>query len=269
MKITAKITALILALIMIVSIYGCFGKEKAESDESATETEIESESETISEDVKLPAEAYKVIIQTEEYIGDGYSAFMYYPQLSDYSDTEVEEKANGLIYSFVCAKRDAAVKTAMAVSAGKPVQYEIESFDVTYKSEKMLSAHCRGHVTYEGDSFPSEFSFGINVDLSDVKLIGFNEIVDFDKFKKAFESGEYKQTYGYDKLLEETTLTDLISQYDKLYSIYPEYYLKAGDDVVKLGVIAETVPLLGGIAEFEGNISDGSYKTQYINGLIS
>ena len=267
MKISVKIVSLIIALILIISIYGCFGKDKTEISEDVTETETETESETISEDVKLPAKAYKVMIQTEEYVGDGYSAFMYYPQISDYGDTEIEEKANGLIYSFVCAKRDGAIRNTMAVSAGNTVKYEIESFDVTYKSEKLLSALCRGHVTYDGDLYPSEFSFGINIDLSDVKLIGFNEIVDFDKFKKAFEGGEYKQTYGYDKLLEETTLTDLISQYDKLYSIYPEYYFRAGEDGVKLGVVAETVPILGGIAEFEGNLTDSSYKTQYTNEL--
>ena len=267
LKITAKITALLLALVLVISIYGCFGKDKTETSETVTKTE--SESETISEDVKLPAEAYKVKIQTEEYVADGYRAFMYYPQLSGFGDAEIEEKVNALIYSFVCSKRDAAVKPVMAVSMGKTVQYEMESFDVTYKSEKLLSAHCRGHVTYEGDTNPSEFSFGINVDLEDVKLIGFNETVDFDKFKKAFESGEYKQTYGYNKLLDETTLTDLISQYDKLYSIYPEYYFKSDESGVKLGVITETANILGGIAEFEGIIADSSYKTQYINGLIS
>ncbi len=267
MKITAKITALLLALVLVISIYGCFGKDKTETEESVTESE--SESVTISEDVKLPAEAYKVVIRTEDYTADGYTAFMYYPQLSGFGDAEIEEKVNALIYSFVCSKRDAAVKSVMAVSMGKTVKYEIESFDVTFKSEKLLSAHCRGHVTYEGDSNPSEFSFGINVDLSDVKLIGFNETVDFDKFKKAFESGEFKQTYGYDKLLNETTLTDLISQYDKLYSIYPEYYFKSDEDGALLGVITETASILGAIAEFEGVVADSSYKTQYINELIS
>ena len=267
MKLTTKITALLLALVLIISIYGCFGGDKTETEESITETE--SESETISEDVKLPAQAYKVMIQTEEYVADGYNAFMYYPQISGFSDSEVEEKANALIYSFVCSKRDAAVKAVMAVSSGKTVEYEVESFDVTCKTAKLLSAHCRGRATYEGDLNPSEFSFGINVDLSGVKLIGFNEIVDFDRFKKAFEDGEYKQTYGYEKLLEETTSTDLIAQYDKLYSIYPEYYLRTDDAGVWLGVIAETAPILGGIAEFEGDLSGGSYKTQYIYELIS
>lgn len=273
MKLTTKILALVLALVLVISIYGCFGKDKTDVDVTENQTESESESvsesETLSEEVKLPAEAYKVVIQTEQYTGEGYNSFMYYPQLMSFGDAEVEEKVNALIYSFVCSKREAAVKTVMAVSLGETVEYEIESFDVTHKSDKLLSAHCRGHVTFNGDSNPTEFSFGINVDLSGVKLIGFNEIVDFDKFKKAFESEEFKQTYGYNKLLEETALTDLISQYDKLYSIYPEYYVKSDELGLKLGVIVETANILGGIAEFEGDIKNSSYKTQYISELMN
>ena len=269
LKITFRITALILALMLIIGIYGCSKKNNNETSETVTETqsETESESATLSEDVKLPAEAYKVKIQTEEYTGDGFKAFMYYPQLSGFGDAEIEEKVNALIYSFVSTKRDTAVKSVMAVSRGNTVEYEVESFNVTYKSDKLLSALCRGRVTFEGDSNPREFSFGINVDLMDVKLIGLNEIVDFDKFKKAFESGEYKQTYGYDKLLEQTEPVDLISQYNKLYSIYPEYYISSSDGEVKLGAVVETAVILGGIAEFEGDISQASYKTQYIKEL--
>ena len=262
-----KICLLLILTFVCIMTCACFKEsDTSRIDTSAVST---SESDTIETEItmtEVPIELYSVDIKQESIHTDSYSASMIYPQISGYSDAEIEEKVNALIYSYANSKRNTAISQTGADSG---VNYDVYSFDVTYKSDKLISALCRGSVTVEGSSSVTEFAYGINIDFVGVKLIGFDGIVDYKKFEKDFTDGAYIQTNGYENLLSETTFADIISQYSALYSIYPDFYIKQSDAGVKLGVIADTVQVLGGLAEFEGVVSNKGYTTKYFADLIS
>ncbi len=263
-----KISFILILLILCVTLIACFGSGKTdESDTTASEDASESVdvSESESRVSEIPVELFTVEIKQETIEGDVYTANMIYPQVSGYSDTEIEEKVNALIHSYATNKRNTAIAQTGAESG---VYYDIDSFNVTYKSDKLISALCRGTVSVDGSSYVTNFAYGINIDFAGAKLIGFDGIVDYKNFEKDFIGGAYIQTRGYENLLEETNFSDIISQYDDLYSIYPEFYIRQSDNGVVLGVIADTIQVLGNVAEFETVVSGKNYMTKYFSEII-
>jgi len=262
-----KIVFLLILLLVCIFVCACFYDRDITNDNTDALTEL-SDSETESESAmsEIPVELFSVEIKQESLQTDSYIANMKYPQISGYSDKETEEKVNALIYSYVNNKRKTFISQTGADSV---VYYDIDSFNVTYKSDKLISALCRGTITVEGSSIETAFSYGINIDFISAKLIGLDSIVDYKNFEKDFTNGSFVQTSGYKNLLEETNFKDIISQYNALYSIYPEFYIKQSENGVALGVITDTVQVLGNVAEFEGDVTDKGYMTKYFKDLIS
>ena len=269
MKKYSKIISASIILALVVSMYGCFGNSEKQSTESNTNTEVpESESSIQTEAAmsEVPIELYTVEIKQETLENEAYTANLIYPQVTGYSDREIEEKVNALIYSYVSKKMNTSISLTGADSG---INYDIESFNVTYKGEKFISALCRGSVYVEGNAYVTGFAYGINIDFAGAKLVGFDSIVDYNGFKTGFTNGEFKLTRGYEQLLDETNFSDIISQYDPLYSIYPEFYVKQTDNGINLGVITDTIHVLGDVAEFEASVEDKKYMTDYFNDLTN
>lgn len=256
---------LVFLMITVICFFMISCTEKEETTESESLPAQESVSETETEMAYVPVELYTVEIKQETVEGEAYTANMIYPQVSGYSNAEIEEKVNALIYSYAKKKMETAVANA---GSELGIFYDVDSFNVTYKGEKLISALCRGSVSAEGSAYTKNFSFGINIDFERAKLIGFDEIVSYNGFRKDFVDGAFRQTNGYENLLSETTTNDLISQYDPLYSIYPDFYIKSDNGTEKLGVITDTIQVLGFVAEFECKITDKKYMTDYYSGLV-
>ncbi len=262
-----KIVFLLILLLVCIYVCACFNDRDITNDRTDALTELsDSESESESVMSEIPLELYSVEIKQESLQTDAYIANMIYPQISGYSDKETEEKVNALIYSYVNNQRKSLISQT-GVDAG--VYYDVDSFNVTYKSDKLISALCRGTVTVEGSSDETNFAYGINIDFMGAKLIGFDNIVDYKNFEKDFTNGSFAQTSGYTNLLDQTNFKDIISQYNSLYSIYPEFYIKQSDNGAVLGVITDTVHVLGDVAEFESVVSDKGYMTKYFKDLVS
>lgn len=267
MKKYSKILSASLILALVVSMYGCFGSgEKQTSDSNTQAYESESGIQTESAMSEVPIELYTVEIKQETVENETYTANLIYPQITGYSDREIEEKVNALIYSYVSKKMNTSIAQTGAASG---INYSIESFNVTYKGDKFISALCRGSVYVEGNAYTTGFAYGINIDFTGAKLVGFDSIVDYNGFKTGFTSGEFKLTRGYEKLLDETNFSDMISQYDPLYSIYPEFYVKQTENGINLGVITDTIHVLGDVAEFEASVEGQKYMTDYFKDLTN
>lgn len=250
----------VLTLAMLATLlYGCGEKEydtgTFTSEEDTLETSIDDGTLAVS-----PIELYTVDIKREMLEEETYTANLIYPQIVGLNDTEIEEKVNALIRSYVSRKMNESVSEA---SGGGNVEYNVTSFDATYRGNALFSAILRGNVSIEGDAYPTDFSYGINVDLKGAKLIGLDELIEYKGFESDFENGVFKQTRGYDKLCDEANYSDLISQYDPLYSIYPEFYIRNTDGRINLGIITETIHVLGDVAEFEADISGKKYIKDY------
>lgn len=262
-----RLFAAILALLAVISVYGCFGGKKTSSvtsNDSQTESEITSDStdSTVQTEVPIiaPVELYKIEIVTENIEAENYSAKLSYPAVTGYSSSEIEEKVNALVRSFTQAKLDYALAETGAYTH---VTYNIESFDITFKNERFFSAVSRISISVEGESDTVKTAYGLNVDLKNSRIVEFGSIIKFDEFKKAFGNGHFGQVSGYEMLLEETTFDDIINPYTELYSIYPEFYVRSGANGAALGIIADTVPVLGYYAEFEADIKDDNYVNEY------
>lgn len=263
-----RIILLTLTLALVMSLCACFKDKSPIVDESLeidTEEQIsESESDSAAEITpalsEIPLELYSVEIKQETVDTGKYTASLIYPHISGYSDVEIEEKVNAIIYSYVTNKMNTAIAET---GAENEIEYFIDSFNVTYKGDKLISALCRGSVTAEETAYSASFAYGINIDLSSAKLIGFDSIVDYNGFKNDFVSGGYKIIYGYEKLLSETSPGDLVAQYDPLYSIYPEFYIKEQSGDLSLGVIVDTVQIYGDVAALEGELEGKRYTTEY------
>lgn len=263
-------------LALAVSMSGCFEDKELQTtqddstvsesltDNSESETDTEEDTKPVMSEV--PLELYTVEIRQETVDAGTYTANLIYPQITGYSDTEIEEKVNALIYSYAKKKMNTAI-TETGAETG--IEYNIDSFNVTYKGDKLISALCRGSVSVEGDAYTTGFAYGINIDFVGAKLISFDGIVDYNGFKNDFASGAYKLTRGYEKLLEETNCTDIISQYDPLYSIYPEFYIKQSESTLKLGVITDMIHVLGDVAEFEAELTNKKYVKSYFTELTT
>lgn len=256
----------------MLSLCACF-KDKApeisDSYESESAEQIsESESDTVAETTpalsEIPLELYSVEIKQETVDTGKYTASLIYPHISGYSDTEIEEKVNAVIYSYVTKKMNTAIAETGAENG---IEYLIDSFNVTYKGDKLISALCRGSVSAEDTAYSASFAYGINIDLASAKLISFDSIVDYNGFKNDFVSNGYKIIYGYENLLNETSCKDLIAQYDPLYSIYPEFYVRDESGELSLGVIVDTVQIYGDVAALEGALEGKRYTTGYFTEL--
>ncbi|MBO7148516.1 MAG: hypothetical protein J6V93_01535 [Clostridia bacterium] len=265
-----KIILLILTFALVINLCACFKdktpavSETYESDSEETLPENESVAETTPPLSEIPLELYSVEIKQETLDTGKYTASLIYPHISGYSDAETEEKVNAIIYSYVMRKMNTSVAETGAESG---VEYFIDSFNVTYKGDKLISALCRGSVDAQDTAYSASFAYGINIDLSSAKLISFDSIVDYNGFKNDFVSGGYKIIYGYEKLLSETTAADLVAQYDPLYSIYPEFYIKEQSGDLSLGVIVDTVQIYGDVAALEGALEGKRYTTEYFTEL--
>lgn len=253
MKNKRLIAAALLAAIVACS-FGCHDDNVETSDSQIDVTS------SIGELTQVPIELYTVEMKPETLDGDGYTASLIYPQITGYSDIEIEEKVDALIRSYISRKMNEAISERVG---GAAVDYVVDSVDVTYKGDRLFSALLRGSVKVEDDAYTTGFAYGINVDLKGAKLISFDEIVDYKGFVNDFTSGAFELTRGYDKLLDETSHADLIAQYDPLYSIYPEFYIRQTSSDIKLGVVADTINLLGDTAEFESPTDTKKYMKEH------
>lgn len=253
MKNKKLIAAALLAAIVACS-FGCKDGNADTLEPTDVDTSVESDV------VQVPIELYTVDMKPETLDGDGYTASLIYPQITGYSDVEIEEKVNALIRSYISRKVNEAVSERVG---GDTVIYDVDSVDVTYRGDRLFCALLRGRVKVEDDVYTTGFAYGINIDLKGAKLISFDEIVDYKGFVSDFAGDGFELTRGYDKLLDETSRADLIAQYDPLYSIYPEFYIRQTSSDIKLGVVTETIDLLGGTAEFEAPTETKKYMKEH------
>ena len=279
-KLMRKYTSL-LAFALVILLLLCMGAcRKDNRDDTSVGTQMTDTEETVSksEDTQqttpqlseIPLELYSVEIKQETIDNGEYTASLIYPQITGYSDAELEEKVNALIYSYVKKRMELSLIEAGAVSGeDSDIVYGISSFDVTYKGDKLISALCRGSVSSDNSAYSRNFAYGINVDIKGARHISFDSIVAYGEFENAFSSGEFKLTNGYKRLLEETNCADIISQYNPLYSIYPEFYVKDTTEGVNLGVIVDTVHIYSDVAEFECAAHGNKYIKDYFTELTN
>lgn len=261
-----RILAVLLVAGLIITAIGCSDKKETDNSDN-TQASVEADTGVETEaPIIAPVELYKLEIVNEDVNSEKYSARLSYPAVDGYSSSEIEEKVNALIRSYTFAKMDYALAQTGAYTH---VNYNIDSLEVTFKNEKFFSAICHVSIQIDGESDTIKGAYGINVDVKNSRIVGFESIINFDEFVIAFGNGHFGQTEGYEKLLEETTFDDIITPYSELYSIYPEFFVRANNDVSSLGIIADTVPVLGYFAVFEDDVTDDKYVNDVYFELVS
>ena len=265
-----RILSVLLVAVLILTALGCSDKNKeTDNDDNTDKTDVSVEADsgdTTEAPVIAPVELFKLEIVNEDVNNEKYSARLSYPAVDGYSSSEIEEKVNALVRSYTFAKMDYALAQTGAYTH---VNYNVDSLDVTFKNEKFFSAICHISIEIEGEPDIIKGAYGINVDVKNSRIVGFESIINYNDFVIAFGNGHFGQTEGYEKLLEETTFDDIITPYSELYSIYPEFFVRAGNGTSTLGIIADTVPVLGYFAVFEDDVTDDKYVNDLYFELVN
>lgn len=205
---------------------------------------------------ELPYEISVVKDSAEELSGIKGNITLMYPQMNYPGNEAAADKINGLIKNLaVSVFKEAGLESDDIES----YMYVTETALITLKKENFFSAVVTGYYITDTASHQEYFSYSVNCDISQEKLLTSEDIItNFEKIRALFIDGKFTQSYGEETLLDETTHTDIFTQYKADYSIYPDVYFTSSS----FGVIVEIVYHLGGNACFEIPYSD---VKEYLN----
>ncbi|RDU23827.1 polysaccharide deacetylase family protein [Anaerosacchariphilus polymeriproducens] len=150
--------------------------EKEMNDEnSKKQTEQqETQTETTEKTYELKSETFKeneVIIE--------------YPQLTNYTDADAQEKINGII------KENALRYKQTFAGEGDPVTYELK-YEAMKQDSDFLSIRFLGYVSYQQSLHPNNFIYTLNIDLKKQLVIKLSDLLTINQdLADSLKQGKY------------------------------------------------------------------------------
>ncbi len=235
-----KIIFLLTAVLSLTWLTACRGNDTSEFTDTSAPEETEA-----------PTAAYTVSTETYSDENNERKLSFVYPI---FEGTENAEALNELIFG----ESRAYMENYLTYNTPDTAYYtyDVPSVKNTYVSDTFASFICAGTFYADGAAHPVNFTYTLNVDIENGRLLAFEDIVtDFEKATELFNNGEFSLIPSgnaeLDSEINKLSGEDLIGSYSDLYGIYPYVYFTEADSEVSLALSLETIYALGGHAEFE------------------
>lgn len=204
---------------------------------------------------------------------NGSALALKYPVFAGFDGADTDYNLNDLIlFQLDKMRRVTADGFYSRLASGAKVVYEITDFEIGYADERFISIKFEGCFDVQDenayiDTGAKMFAYSMNIDISNMQILTNEQLyADFFALKRRFTNGSLVLKQGDDDLLDNASYTDLFSQYNDKYTIYPDVYFTKDS----VNVIIMLNSDLGGHAVFTESLSDSKeYINTYLAALIT
>ena len=196
-----------------------------------------------------------------------------YPVFAGFSGVDTDYNLNDLIlFQIDKMRRLTADGFYSRLSSGAKVVYEITNFEIGYADDRFISIRFEGYYDVQDenayiDTGSKTVAYSMNIDIANMQILTNEQLyADFYALKRRFTNGNLALKYGDEHLLDNASYSDLFSQYNDKYTIYPDIYFTK--DTVNVIILLNSD--LGGSAVFTDSLNGSKeYINTYLAALIT